>query len=56
MVRRYVLNLRCPDRPGIVNSVTGGLLEAGANIVESAQFSDIDTGLFAMRSVFDTDS
>lgn len=53
-MERHVLTLRCPDQPGIVNGVTGALLEAGANIVESAQFSDIDTGLFTMRSVFDT--
>lgn len=53
-MRRYILTLRCPDGPGIVNAVTGAILEAGANIVESAQFSDADTGLFAMRSVFDT--
>lgn len=53
---RYVLNLRCPDAPGIINATTGALLEAGANIVESAQFGDVDTDLFTMRSVFDTEA
>lgn len=52
---RYVVTLRCPDRPGIVHAMTGVMLAAGANILESAQFSDIDTGLFAMRSVFETE-
>jgi len=55
-VTRYVLTLRCLDGPGIVNAATGALLEAGANIVESAQFGDVDTGLFAMRSVFDAEA
>jgi formyltetrahydrofolate deformylase len=49
----YVLTLRCPDRPGIVNGVSGALLDVGGNIVESAQFGDPDTGIFTLRTVFD---
>ena len=52
---RYVVTLRCPDRPGIVHKMTGVMVQAGANILESAQFSDSDTDMFAMRSVFETD-
>ncbi len=52
---RYVLTLQCPDGPGIVNRVTGALLDVGANISESAQFGDPDTDIFTMRVVFDTD-
>ena len=48
-----ILTLSCPDRPGIVQAVTTFLLEEGANIVEAAQFNDIDTGLFFMRTRFE---
>jgi formyltetrahydrofolate deformylase len=53
-MRRYILTLKCPDRPGIINSLTGALLEAKGNVVESAQFGDELTGTFTMRTVFDT--
>lgn len=36
--------------------MTGVMLEADANILESAQFGDGDTGMFVMRSVFETES
>ncbi len=52
---RYILTLKCRDRPGIVNRVTGALFDVEANIVESAQFGDPETGLFTMRTVFDAE-
>jgi formyltetrahydrofolate deformylase len=45
----YVLNLSCPDRPGIVHAVSGLLLKHGANIEEAAQYHDKHTALFFMR-------
>ncbi|MFI0447238.1 formyltetrahydrofolate deformylase [Actinomadura sp. 6N118] len=48
----YVLTLSCPDRPGIVAAVSGLLAERGCNILESQQFSDLDTGTFFMRVQF----
>jgi formyltetrahydrofolate deformylase len=45
----YVLNLSCPDRPGIVHAVSGLLLQHGANIEEAAQYHDRHTALFFMR-------
>jgi formyltetrahydrofolate deformylase len=45
----HVLVLSCPDRPGIVASVTATLFELGANIEESQQFSDHRTGRYFMR-------
>lgn len=51
---RHVLTLTCQDRPGIVHAVTGGLLESSANIIESAQFDDLESGLFFMRVAFDS--
>jgi formyltetrahydrofolate deformylase len=50
---RYILTLRCQDRPGIVHAVTAALLELDANIVDNAQSSDDVTGLFCMRTTFD---
>ncbi|HET9259823.1 MAG TPA: ACT domain-containing protein, partial [Acidimicrobiia bacterium] len=51
---RYVLTLNSPDRPGIVNRVTGALLEIDGNIVESAQYGEPDGSIFALRMVFDS--
>jgi formyltetrahydrofolate deformylase len=50
----HILTLVCPDRPGIVAAIAQGLLELGANIVESAQFSDVPTGMFCIRTRFDS--
>jgi formyltetrahydrofolate deformylase len=48
-----ILTLWCPDRPGLVHAVSGYLVEVRANIVESAQFEDVDTLRFFMRIRFD---
>jgi formyltetrahydrofolate deformylase len=48
----YILNLSCPDKPGIVHGVSGLLLQHGANIEEAAQHNDPQTGLFFMRVQF----
>jgi formyltetrahydrofolate deformylase len=50
----YVLTLRVPDRPGIVHGVSGALLEVGGNILENAQFSEPLSGLFCLRTRFET--
>ena len=43
----------CADRPGIVNAVSGFLFEAGANIVQSGQYSsDPEGGQFFLRMEF----
>jgi len=49
---RFVLTLSCPDRPGIVATVSGWLSENGCNITDSAQFGDSETGRFFMRTSF----
>ena len=51
-LRRFVLTLSCPDRPGIVAAVSGWLAENGCNITDSAQFGDAETGRFFMRTSF----
>lgn len=52
----YVLTLSCPDRPGIVNAVTGRLLRHGGNILDSQQYNDLATDRFFMRTVFASDA
>jgi formyltetrahydrofolate deformylase len=44
-----VLTLSCPDRPGIVHSVSGAIAAVGANIVESQQFREPSSDSFYMR-------
>jgi formyltetrahydrofolate deformylase len=48
---RFILTLSCTDRPGIVGAVGTFLANSGCNIVESAQFGDVDSGRFFMRVV-----
>lgn len=48
----FVLILSCPDRPGIVHSVSGFLVAQGGNILESQQFGDRLSGRFFMRIDF----
>ena len=48
----YVLTLSCPDRLGLVHSVSGFLMQRDCNIEEAAQYNDQGTGLFFMRVQF----
>src|SRR5438477_9217106 len=48
----FVLTLICADRPGIVAAVTTELAALNANISESNQFWDRETGTFFMRLAF----
>ncbi|WP_137150672.1 formyltetrahydrofolate deformylase [Devosia sp. FKR38] len=48
----FVLTLSCADRPGIVAAVTTELAALQANIAESNQFWDRETGRFFMRLAF----
>ena len=48
-MHQWILTFTCTDRPGIVNAVSGGIVQAGGNIIELQQFSSTDTGRFFMR-------
>ena len=50
----FVITLVCSDQPGIVHSVSGAVVEASGNIIESQQFSSDDTGRFFMRLQVET--
>jgi len=51
-INDHILTLSCPDRPGIVHSVTGVLAKNNLNILDSQQFSDPASKKFFMRVHF----
>src|SRR6204780_704129 len=53
-MEHYILTLRCADQPGIVRSLAEGIVQAKGNITESAKFSDPPTGLFCLRTAFES--
>lgn len=48
----FILQITCQDRPGIVAAVAQAIASEGGNIIESAQYSDEDSGRFFMRISF----
>jgi formyltetrahydrofolate deformylase len=48
----YILTLSCPDRIGIVHSVSGWLLNLHGNIIDAQQFGDLETQRFFLRVHF----
>lgn len=48
----YILTLSCPDKPGIVHSVTGIFASHGINVMDLQQFSDPSSDKFFMRVHF----
>lgn len=52
MSAEYVLTLSCPDRPGVVATVSGLLARHECNIIESQQFGDPVAERFFMRVQF----
>jgi formyltetrahydrofolate deformylase len=49
---RSILTLSCPDRTGIVATVTGYLFERGCFLIDSNHFGDETTGTFFSRAAF----
>jgi formyltetrahydrofolate deformylase len=47
-----LLLVDCPDRRGLIHQITGLLAAAGANIVTNAEFVDIGSARFFMRTEF----
>mgnify|MGYP002662621734 CR=1 FL=1 len=48
----YILTLSCPDRLGLVHTVSGILLEQSDTMEEAAHYHDPATGLCFMRVPF----
>lgn len=53
MPSSFILTLSCPDRPGLVFAVTRWIAEAGGNILDSQQFTDVTDDEFFLRVHFD---
>ena len=53
-MHRYVMNVRCLDQPGIVYAFAEGILAAEGNVLENAQFGDVLTKMFCVRTRFET--
>jgi formyltetrahydrofolate deformylase len=51
----YLATLRCVDVPGIVHATSAAIVGLNGNILENDQFTDPVTGLFCMRTRFETD-
>jgi len=49
---RYALRVQCPSTRGIVAAISTYLADHGGNITDSAQFDDLATGSFFMRTSF----
>ncbi len=52
----YILTFSCPDKRGIVAALANALLDLDANILQNAQFSDVSTNTFCMRTRFEAES
>ncbi|EME39133.1 hypothetical protein DOTSEDRAFT_75027 [Dothistroma septosporum NZE10] len=52
MSKDHILTLSCPDKPGIIHTVTGLLAKHNLNILDLQQFSDPDLNKFFMRVHF----
>jgi formyltetrahydrofolate deformylase len=50
----YLMTLQCDDQSGIVHAASTAIVAVGGNILENDQFTDPVTGLFCMRTRFET--
>lgn len=53
-MERFVLRIRVPDQPGIIHMLTGAIASTGGNILDSAQYSDEDSGQLNVRVEFES--
>ncbi len=53
-MQHLIVTVQCPDQPGIVAALAAGIGMLDGNILESAQFSDPETGLFCVRTEFES--
>ena len=50
--RKFILIINCPDKAGIIASVSNFLFKRKFNILESSQFKDTKNNQFFMRVCF----
>ena len=49
---KFILMIKCPDKPGIIAAVSNFLYSSSYNILESSQFKDAENNKFFMRVCF----
>ena len=49
---KFILTIKCPDKPGIISVVSSFLFDNNFNILESSQFKDAKNNQFFMRVCF----
>ncbi|WP_169566356.1 formyltetrahydrofolate deformylase [Sneathiella limimaris] len=52
----FILTVKCQSRRGIVAAISTFLADQGCNITDSAQFDDMETGNFFMRTSFNSET
>ena len=52
MSSEYFLTVTCPDRAGLIASVTGAVAAAGGNILDLRQHTAVDLGVFFLKALF----
>jgi formyltetrahydrofolate deformylase len=52
MSPEYFLTVSCPDRAGLIASVTGAVAAEGGNILDLRQHTAVDLGVFFLKALF----
>ena len=52
-LKKYVVLIACPDRPGLVHQITGVMFNQKLNVTENQEFVDHHTQRFFMRTQFE---
>jgi formyltetrahydrofolate deformylase len=52
MFSEYYLTVSCPDRAGLIASVTGAIAAEGGNILDLRQHTAVDLGVFFLKALF----
>jgi len=55
-MRRFILNIDCPDTVGVVAAVSGFVADNDGSVIEAAQHGDLTTGRFFLRMEISADS
>jgi formyltetrahydrofolate deformylase len=55
-VKNFVVTLKCIDVPGIVRATSAAIVALDGNILENDQYTDPVTGLFCMRTRFESET
>ena len=52
-MEQFIFTMQCDDKPGIVRACADVIGDVKGNIIENDQFTDVNSGIFYMRTVFE---